>query len=63
MKAGDRYIHHSGRAYEIIHVGNEGFESEKFPLIVSYKNVIGDIFSRGMSEFLEKFRRVEDGVE
>lgn len=55
--------HHSGRVYTIIAIANEAHPSEKFPISVVYQGANGEIWTRPLAQFVEKFTVLFDGSQ
>lgn len=55
--------HHSGKVYTIIELTNTKRLSDAFPVTVVYMGTNGNMWSRPLSEFEEKFEVIYDGTQ
>ncbi len=68
LRIGQRWQHHSGRIYTIKALANLGpmlrgeVQDPKFPPMVVYEDEKGDLWSRRLGDWREKFSFVDHGI-
>ncbi|ESQ85441.1 hypothetical protein AEAC466_04560 [Asticcacaulis sp. AC466] len=61
IEPGQVYRHHSGRVYTVLYLANASVISDRFPITVVYIGANGNVWSRPLAQFLEKFELLHDG--